>query len=232
MPRIDDTRAAHVPRLEAGDRLSRDEFERRYHAMPDLKKAELIEGVVYVPSPLRYRVHGEPDMTIHTWLGVYRAATPGTEAAANATVRLDLDNEPQPDSFLCIAARAGGQTSISDDDYLVGAPELVVEVTASGASYDLHDKKRAYRRNGVREYVVWRTEDGALDWFVLRGGRYVRLRAGEDGVLRSEVFSGLWLDPAALLAGDVARVLACLQRGLASPEHAAFAARLRAALGE
>ncbi len=216
-----------VPELVAGDRLTRDEFERRYHAMPHLTKAELIEGVVYVPSPIRVTHHGSPHASIMGWLTTYWAATPGTLAAANSTVRLDLDNEPQPDAFLCLLPEAGGQATIDPDGYLEGAPELAAEVTASTASYDLHDKKRAYRRNGVREYVVWRTQERALDWFVLRAGRYELLAPDPEGLLRSEAFPGLWLDVEALLGGDLAAVLGALGRGLASDEHAAFAARLR-----
>jgi len=219
-----------VPELVAGDRLTRAEFERRYRAMPRLPKAELIEGVVYVPSPARFESHGRPQADLVGWLFAYRAHTPGVAAGDNATVRLDLDNEPQPDALLRIRRAAGGRSHETSDDYVEGAPELVAEVTASTASYDLHDKKRAYRRSGVREYVVWRTQDAALDWFVLREGRYVRLAPGDDGVLRSEVFPGLWLDAGALVAGDAARVLDVLGRGLVTPEHAAFAARLRAAL--
>lgn len=216
-----------LPPLENGDRLSRAEFERRYDAMPHLKKAELIEGVVYVGSPVRFTQHGRPDSDVQTWLGVYRIATPGVESGGNSTVRLDLDNEPQPDVLLRCAT--GGSSTIDEDGYIQGPPELAVEVAASSASYDLHDKLRAYRRNGVQEYLVWRVLDGALDWFVLRDGVYERLQADEAGVIRSEVFPGLWLAVAALLAGDAATVLATLQAGLASPEHAAFVERLRVA---
>jgi Uma2 family endonuclease len=161
-------------------------------------------------------------------LGHYWVATPGVEGSDNATLRLDLDNEPQPDTFLRILPGLGGQ-SWDDGGYVGGAPELVAEVTASSASYDLHDKLRAYQRNGVREYVVWRVEDRAIDWFVLREDHFERLPLGTDGCYRSEVFPGLWLDPAALLAGEIQRVMAVLQQGLASPEHADFAAKLRAA---
>lgn len=139
--------------LENGDRLTIYEFERRYQAMPDLKKAELIEGVVYVPAALSFRNSGQPHANLIIWLGMYQIATPGVELGDNVTVRLDLDNEPQPDAVLFIN---GGQAKISEDDYLEGAPELIVEVAASSAAYDLHDKKRAYRRNGVQEYLVWR----------------------------------------------------------------------------
>ena len=216
-----------VPPLENGDRLTRAEFERRYQAMPYLKKAELIEGVVYVPSPVRYVQHGQPDFDIEGWLAVYRMATPGTAGATNTTLRLDLDNEPQPDVLLRIER---GTSRVDADGYLKGAPELAVEITASSASYDLHDKLRAYRRNGVQEYLVWRVLDRALDWLVLREGVYERLEPDGEGVIRSEVFPGLWLAVPALLAGDVAAVLTTVQAGLASPEHAAFVARLRAAV--
>ncbi len=214
-----------VPELRAGDRLSRAEFERRYEAMPHVKKAELIEGVVYMPSPVSEE-HSQPHFDLITWMGVYRAATPGVQGCDNATIRLDLDNEPQPDAFLRIRPELGGQ-SRNSGKYIAGPPELIAEVTASSASYDLHDKFRAYQRNGVREYVVWRVEDRAIDWFVLRDDRLTPLAPNTSGWYQSEVFPGLWLDAAAMLRGDLAQVIAVLQEGLASPEHAAFVQRLR-----
>jgi Uma2 family endonuclease len=216
-----------VPPLENGDVLTRAEFERRYEAMPHLKKAELIEGVVYVPSPVRHRYHGHQHTHLISWFGYYEAHTPGVEASDNVTVRLDLDNEPQPDALLFIDPTCGGQARIDADGYIEDAPELVAEVASSSASYDLHAKLRVYRRNGVREYIVWRVLEREIDWFVLRAGQYERLSLGAEGLYCSEVFPGLWLDPAALLRGDLATVLAVVQRGLASPEHAAFAVRLR-----
>jgi Uma2 family endonuclease len=218
-----------VPPLEPGDRLTRDEFERRYEAMPHLKKAELIEGVVYMPSPVRFLRHGQPQFDLITWLGVYRAGTPGVLGGDNATARLDLDNEPQPDALLLIDPDRGGQARISADDYIEAAPELVAEVAASSASYDLHTKLNVYRRNGVKEYLVWRVLDQRIDWFVLRSGQFEPLPLDSDGLLRSEAFAGLWLDPAALLGGDLARVLAVVQLGVASPEHSALVQRLHAA---
>lgn len=220
---------AAVPPLENGDRLSRAEFERRYDAMPDLKRAELIEGEVYVSSPVRVQQHGLPHFQLVGWLAAYYAGTPRLLAGDNSTIRLDLDNEPQPDAFLMIKPGYGGQARISDDDYVERAPELVAEVAASSVSYDLGKKLHVYRRNQVREYVVWRVQDRAIDWFVLRDGAYEPLAPGDDGLLRSEVFPGLWLDPAAMLRDDLAAVLAVVQQGLASPEHAAFAARLQGA---
>lgn len=217
-PRTD--RPARPLPLESGDHLTRAEFERRYEALPELKKAELVEGVVYVGSPVRQDVHGEPHALLITLLGLYSLRTEGVAIGDNATVRLDQDNEPQPDVLLRVAK--DGQSRLSDDGYVEGAPELVAEVTASTASYDLHSKLGAYRRNGVREYVVWRVRDEALDWFVLDGGAYVPLLPAADGTLRSRVFPGLWLDPSALLRRDMTRVLAVLEDGLKSPEHAAF----------
>ncbi len=97
-----------LPLLENGDRLTRPEFERRYHAMPYLKKAELVEGVVYRPSPVRARKHGQPHSTLVGWLMVYSALTPGVMVCDNTTVRLDADNEPQPDALLRIDEAKGG----------------------------------------------------------------------------------------------------------------------------
>jgi len=218
-----------VPPLENGDRLTRPEFERRYEAMPHLKKAELIEGVVYVGSPVRYTQHGKPEADVQIWLGTYRIGTLGTGSGGNSTVRLDLDNEPQPDILL--RREVGGSSRIDADGYIEGAPELVVEIAASSASYDLHDKLRAYRRNGVQEYVVWRVLDRRIDWLVLREGEYRPLTPDEQGIIRSEVFPGLWLAVTALLSGDMATVMAALQQGLGSPEHAAFVAELQTPAG-
>lgn len=214
--------------LEPGDRLTRDEFERRYDAMPHLKKAELIEGVVYMPSAVRYRRHSQPHFRLITWLGTYEAATLGVGGGDNSTARLDLDNEPQPDALLLILPECGGQARISADDYIEQAPELVAEVAASSTSFDLNTKLNVYRRSGVREYLVWRVLDQEFDWFVLRSGQFAPLAPDADGILRSEVFPGLWLDAAALLRGDMPRVLGVVQQGVASPEHAAFVAQLQA----
>ncbi len=217
-----------LPPLENGDHLSRDEFERRYDAMPHLKKAELLEGVVFMPSPVRQRRHGLPHVHLIGWLAQYLAATPGTEAGGDSTVRLDDDNEPQPDALLFIDPAHGGQAHIDADDYIQGAPELAAEVAASTASYDLHTKLEVYRRFGVREYLVWRVLNGQVDWFVLRQGQYERLAPDPQGLLKSEVFPGLWLDPAALVRGDLARVLLVGNEGIASSAHAEFVARLTA----
>ncbi len=221
------SRSNALPRLEPGDHLSRAEFERRYEARPDIPKAELIEGVVYMPSPARYQKHGRKNRHVSGWLAFYEAATPGVEGADNCSVRLDLDNEPQPDHFLLIVPERGGKSRTSDDDYVEGAPELVVEVTASSANYDLHSKKNAYRRNGVVEYVVVLTEEQRVIWFRLHEGQFVEVAPDAAGIFRSDVFPGLWLDGPALLAGDLPRVKAVVDQGLATPEHAAFVKKLQ-----
>jgi Uma2 family endonuclease len=211
-----------IPPLESGDRLTRQEFERRYTAMPQLKKAELIEGVVYVASPVRSRSHGQPHAAIMCWLSAYWAATPGVDLNDNATVRLDLDNEPQPDALLRLEELVGGQSRLSEDDYIEGAPELVVEIAASSATKDLHEKKRSYRRNGVQEYIVWQVMDQKLDWFCWQNGDYISLTADDNGVIQSRVFPGLWLDVSALLALNLTQLLTVLQDGLNSAEHTVF----------
>ena len=214
-----------LPPLENGDRLTRYEFERRYQAMIQIKKAELIEGVVYVASPVRATKHGRPHAKIMTWLGTYSAASPGVDLQDNATVRLDADNEPQPDALLRIEAEAGGNSHISEDDYIEGSPELIAEIAASSASYDLNDKLNAYRRNGVKEYIVWQMYENRLDWFILKEGRYISLEADESGIIRSEVFPGLWLAVDALREGNLAEVLTILQQGFQTNEHQKFLER-------
>ena len=224
--------APPIPLLVEGDLLTPDEFERRYDAMPGLKKAELIEGVVHMPSPVRWDVHAIQHYDIIGWLSVYRAATPGTRGGDNASIRLDLANMPQPDVALIILPSHGGRTQVSADGYLEGAPELVVEIAASSASYDLNAKLRVYQCNGVREYLVWRVERQQVDWFVLRDGKYDRLAPSSTGLLCSETFPGLWLDTTALFADDFAGVLATLQRGIKDPTHAAFVAELQSRVGK
>ncbi len=219
--------ASIIPPLTNGDKLTRYEFERRYNTVSKPKKAELIEGIVYImPAALRFRSHGQPHGRILTWLGNYEAMTPGVALGVEPTVRLDLDNEPQPDAVLIIIPEAGGQTRISEDDYIEGPPELVVEIAASSVAIDLHGKKQAYRRNGVREYIVWQVLDEKLSWFSLQEGEYLELAPNEEGVLQSRVFPGLWLAVNELLTGNMQVVLNVLQAGLQSVEHADFIEKL------
>ncbi len=173
-----------------------------------------------------FKGHGQPHFDLIVWLGNYKVSTPGVESGDNVTVRLDLDNEPQPDVVLLIEESRGGQTRISDDDYIEGASELIAEVAASSASNDLHDKKKAYRRNGVKEYIVWQVLENKFDWFSLEDGEYISLTADESGVIKSKVFPGLWLTVDALITGNMTKVLAVLQQGLSSPEHGDFVQRL------
>ena len=190
--------------------------------MPEVKGAELIEGIVFMPSPVKRKQHGRPHQIVGTWLGNYEIATPGTEALDNASVFLDEDNEPQPDSSLRILPEFGGQTTDTADDYVDGAPELIVEISGSSASVDLHRKKRAYRRNGVREYLVWLTLEARFRWFVLKDGNYDEFTSDREGVFRSEIFPGLWLDSKAALTFDLREVSKTLQQGLGSAEHSSF----------
>ena len=221
-------RDAAIPPLENGDNLDVHEFLRRYEAMPDDCDAELIEGIVYMASPVSQRRHSRPHTHANYWLVHYARFTRGVDTGDNATTRLDLGNAPQPDLLLRIPESAGG-SSREDGDYIEGPPELVVEVAASSASVDLNQKYTAYARNRVAEYLVWRTRDRALDWFALDGGEYRRLAADPaDGLLKSEVFPGLWLDADALISGDLPRLAAAVERGCATPPHAAFARKLTA----
>jgi Uma2 family endonuclease len=217
---------AELPPLEPGDRLDRDEFERRYEAMPNLKKAERIEGEVIMPSPVRLRQHGAPHADVITWLGVYRAHTPGVRVADNTSIRLDVDNDPQPDATLFILPECGGQAQIDTDDFIIGSPEMLCEIAASTASIDLNKKRRVYQRNGVREYIVWRVLDDAIDWFILLGADYTRNPPDASAVYRSVCFPGLWLDTGAMVTGDMLAVLRALEQGTSSLDHAEFVKRL------
>ena len=224
-------RSRRAPSLKNGARLTRAEFERRYEAWPDVKKAELVDGIVCMPSPTRSGSHARPHAVMVGWLFTYAASTPGVQLNDNPTIRLDPDNEPQPDVALLIDPDAGGQARVSEDDYVEGAPELVAEIAASSTSNDLYDKLHAYQRNGVREYLVWRTLDRRLDWFELVDGVYLQRQPDAAGLLHSRIFPGLCLTVDALLRGDLPAVVDAQQAGLREPAHAAFLERLRAQHG-
>ena len=195
--------------LESGEFMHSREFLRRYERLPQVKKAELIEGVVYMGSPVSVH-HGKPDALIQAWLVTYASRHPETEVCANTTVILDAENTVQPDALLRRLPEHGGLSRVNEDGYLAGPPELIVEVAASSASIDLRDKRRAYCRNGVREYLVWLVAEARLEWFCLEDDDYRPQLPDAQGVLHSRIFPGLRLPVAPLLAGDTAKVLAAL----------------------
>ena len=216
------------PPLENGARLSAAEFLRRYGAMPDVRKAELIEGIVLMPSPVRVAQHGEPDNFIQGWLFMYTASTPGLIAASNSTVKLDVDNVPQPDALMFFELDADGRERLDREGYLVSAPELVVEIAASSVSIDMHEKLRLYRRHGVREYLVWLAEEERIVWFHFAEGETAELPADARGRVASRVFPGLVLDVRAALARHPQGVLATLQSAMKSRAYREFSQRLAA----
>jgi hypothetical protein len=221
-------RRTEIPALENGDHLSLEEFERRYNAMPAEVRAELIEGRVFMAPAVSLNGHGTPHFYFTGALCSYALATPGVLGSNDSSIRLDIRNMPQPDVFLYIHPSCGGQAKVADDDYLAGAPEFVAEIAATPATYDLHEKLAVYARHGVREYLVWRTYDNAVDYFTLGNGGYTRLDMTE-GVYRSRVLPGLWLRPEAIIEWNWPVVLQTIQQGVASPEHADFLSKLQAA---
>ena len=212
-----------IPPLVEGQRLTRDEFLRRWEAHPEINKAELIGGTVFMPSPLSVE-HAVMDSDVGGWLLAYRSATPGTESGHNAT-SLIREETPQPDNFLRILPEYGGGSRI-EGKYLGGRPELLVEICGSSASYDLHDKLELYQAARIPEYLAVLLFEKEVRWHRLLGRRYKLLSPDRDGLLRSRVFPGLWLDSKALLEGNIQQVLARLQEGLNSPEHKRFVAKL------
>jgi Uma2 family endonuclease len=222
---IGQPRPRRLPPLENGDHLDQETFHARYEAMPEDCRAELVGGIVYMASPQKLP-HSKTQQLATRWLDEYAEATPGTEALSNNTQILGPESEPEPDGCLFILPEYGGQVRVDKDEYLNGAPELIVEVSWSTESIDLNSKKRDYQRAGVREYVVLALRMQQVFWFVRQRGNYREVPLPPDGIFRSRVFPGLWLDAEAMLGGDRRRVLAALRQGLASPEHAAFVARL------
>jgi len=221
----EESAAVVLPPLAMGDHLDQPTFHARYAAMPRGTRAELIEGIVYMPSPTGPR-HSLTHARIGRWLAPFEASSPGVEVHVNATFYLGRKTEVQPDVAMLLLPEYGGQVRV--DQFFRGGPELAVEAALTTESYDLHTKLRAYRKANVREYVVVALWQSEVFWFVNRGGKFERLPPGTDGILRSEFFPGLWLDPAALLAGDIKRVEEVARRGLESAEHKAWARRLKA----
>jgi Uma2 family endonuclease len=212
-----------APSLEPGDHLTRVEFLKIWQQLPHIARAELIGGVVFMPP--QKREHGKMDRRVATWLGVYELNTPGCEGGDNTTALLG-DDCIQPDHYLAIAPECGGASW--GDDYVEGSPELLVENSHSSASIDLHEKFDLYEKARVQEYVVIMLKRREIRWHRLVRGKYRLMPAGTDGVYRSRIFPGLWLDSKALFKHDMAKVLATLQKGIASDEHQAFVAKLAA----
>jgi Uma2 family endonuclease len=217
---------ADAERIEmyTGDRMTQAEFHRIYEQMPENFRAELIGGIVYVASPLKLP-HARNHFPLGMLLFSYECATPGVEAGDNATVILGENSEPQPDAFLRILPEFGGQ-SRTEDEGIVGSPELLGEIAVSSRSIDLHAKKDDYARFGVREYLVLCVREKRLRWFDLRADR--ELSPDPDGVARIRCFPGLWIHAEALLDRAGAQMVATLQQGLATAEHAEFVRHLAA----
>ena len=218
------TPATPLPPLVPGQRLDRATFHERYAAMPPRTRAELIGGIVNMPSPMSLD-HGDENGPVFIWLDYYGEYTPGVRPNLGSSLLLDNLGEPQADCSLRILPEHGGQVR-HEGGYIVGAPELIVEIARSSRRIDLGPKKADYERAGAREYVVFELDPDRVHWFILRAGRFEPLPPGPDGLFRSEVFPGLWLDPVAVFAGDRVRMRAAVDRGVATPEHAAFVARL------
>jgi Uma2 family endonuclease len=235
------TKPPAVPRLRDGERLDIAEFLRRYSADTRVLKAELIRGVVHVlrsrvvrngkeiiVSPIDAGGHSAPHANLVGWLSVYAAYTANVIPYAPVTnIQPERENGLEPDGALRIHDDAGGQTEIGEDGYIHGPPELFLEVANTSRRRDTTVRRDECETAGVKEYLVWQTQAGVVEWFTLKRKKYALLSADAAGIVRSAVFPGLWLDVPALLAGDMARVLAVVQQGIASPEHAAFVAKLQ-----
>ena len=220
MSTVEHAQPKTLPPLMNGQHLDQPTFHERYEAMPDGTWAELVGGRVYMPSPLRNE-HGEHDDHVAFWVVRYKRSAKGLRSGKNSTVILGRFGETQPDGHLRIPEEFGGQTHI-ELGYIVGAPELVIEIARSSRSYDLNEKKSEYDEAGVKEYVVVELDPDRVHWFIRRGDHFEDLSPGTDGIYRSEVFPGLWLNPSAMLNGDLPALLETLNSGLQSKEHAEF----------
>jgi Uma2 family endonuclease len=213
-----------TPPLCDGDRLTRDEFMRRWEAMPDLKWAELLNGVVYMPSPISL-IHSDFHSSLNGWLWTYATTTPGCASNSAGTWLMTSDSAPQPDLALRILPEFGGQSTI-EGKYAAGAPELIVEVSPTTSIKDTGVKFRLYERSAVREYLIVRPAKHKLIWNILVEGKFQELAADDDGLFRSRMFPGLWLNPSQLWDGDLAGIAATVRQGAAKSEHTAFVRKL------
>lgn len=213
--------------LENGERIDQKTFHAWYETTPKQFKAELIGGEIFVSSPTKAS-HGIYSAKVVSWLGFYEIHTPGTQAQDNTTIILDADNELQPDASLCLVSSLGGQSSINEEGYVIGAPEFVSETANSSGSIDLHRKKDEYERAGVKEYMVVLVRNQQVRWFSRMEDQFQETPPDPDGIYRSKVFPGLWLDPRALLRLDGKGLLETLQKGLAGEDHLKFVADLAA----
>jgi Uma2 family endonuclease len=220
------SRSKRLPPLENGDQLDQPTFQARYEAMPEDCRAELIGGIVHIPSPQKVP-HSKAQRLVVRWLDEYAEATPGSEMLLNNTQILGPDSEPEPDACLFILPEYGGRVYVDADDYLRGAPELIVEVSSATESIDLHRKKLDYQKAGVIEYVVLALRTQQVFWFIRQRGKYKEVSLPADGIFRSRTFPGLWLDAEAMLRCHRPVVLAALKEGLATPEHSAFVAKMQ-----
>jgi Uma2 family endonuclease len=201
---------AFTPPLESGDVLDGAEYWRRYCATSDKLKSERINGKVYIMSPLRAVYHGNPHLLLAQWIATFAMHDPTLIGSDNATVRMNADNDPQPD--LCLL-RVNGQTRFDDEGYILGAPELIVEVAGSSASYDFREKRDVYEAAGVGEYLVFETIEGRIEWWRADNGRFVDI-SQVDGIYKSVLFPGLWLDAEALRAANALKLIQTLEQGM------------------
>lgn len=213
------TVAERTPPLAPGDNLSREEFLRRWENEPEIKKAELIGGLVYMASPVSVQ-HGEMEGDVGIWLGTYKTQTPGTAMGHNVTSFL-LDDTPQPDLNMRILPECGGLSRV-DGKYLSGPPELIVEICRSSAAFDLHQKFHLYEEAGVPEYLAILLHEDEIRWHVLERKTYRPLQPDAGDIWKSHAFPGLWLDGKAIFANDMTQVLATLRNGLEGSEHREF----------
>jgi Uma2 family endonuclease len=214
------------PLLETGFHLSADEFHARYKQMPEHVRAELIEGIVYMASPL-YSPHGDGHFLLTQVLGAYEEETPGVIGSIATSVRLDGKNEFQPDIHLRIHPECGGRTKNPENKLIIGGPEFVSEVSNTTLEMDLHEKFEVYLRDGVQEYLVWQLAEEKLSLFAQESGRFREVRRDAKGILQSTVMPGLWLNAPAILALNKKAALKTVRDGVKSPEHAAFVKQLQ-----
>lgn len=217
-------RNGKLPLLYDGLRLDRVTFHRLYEASPELKRVQLIEGIVHMPSPMRFVQHANPQTCINGWLFCYVTQTPGVNTGGSATLKIDDENEFEPDGMLFYD---NGQLIIADDGYLEGVPELAVEVTASTFTIDSKEKFRVYEKHGVKEYLLWNTEAGTITWYARHKDKFVPMKSNRAGILKSKIFPGLWLEVAAMREGDMTQVMKTLYEGLASAPHRQYVKRFK-----
>lgn len=166
-------------------------------------------------------VLGELASSVSYWLCQYRRSTPCVESLGRVSIFLDPTTEIETTAAMWLTPGADDRPRWQRCE---GVPELLVEVTATVHNKVFRRRLRVYEQSEIHELLVVTGDPRDTALYARENGRFARVSPADDGSYRSRVFPGLWLDPSALFSDEWNEMAACLDRGMATEEHAAFVA--------